>query len=316
MKVFGPIPSRRLGKSLGINHIPPKICTYSCIYCQLGNTLKMQTNREKFYKAEEIKQEIEYKVKKLKARNEKIDYLSFVPDGEPTLDKNLGKIIDLIRPLNIKIAIITNSSLICDKEVRDDLCKADWVSIKVDAVTENIWKKIDRPFGKLNLSAIKKGILDFAKNFKGELVTETMLVNGINDDTEELNKIATFISEIKPNKSYISTPIRPPALKSVKPASEHNINIAYNIFYKKGLNVECTVDYEGNAFAFTGNAEQDILSIISVHPMREDAIKEFLKKAKANWTVIDKLIKKGDIIETIYGDNKFYVRKLKKNLII
>ena len=109
---FGPVPSRRLGQSLGINNIPPKICTYSCIYCQLGRSLKMQIEREEFYHPEEIFKEVENKIREAMGRGEPIDYLTFVPDGEPTLDRNLGKEIEFLKQVGIKIAVITNSSLI------------------------------------------------------------------------------------------------------------------------------------------------------------------------------------------------------------
>ena len=147
---FGPVPSRRLGKSLGINNIPPKICPYSCVYCQLGRTHNMQVAREEFYNPEEILYAVEKKVKESLERKEPIDYLTIVPDGEPTLDIDIGKEIELLQTLGIKIAIITNSSLIWDKKVRDDLSKADWVSVKIDAISQDIWHKIDRPHGSLN----------------------------------------------------------------------------------------------------------------------------------------------------------------------
>jgi len=105
---FGPVPSRRLGQSLGINNIPPKICSYSCVYCQVGRTLHMQAERKAFYKPEEILKAVERKVKDAKNKGEGIDYLTFVPDGEPTLDINLGKEIELLKQLGIKIAVITN----------------------------------------------------------------------------------------------------------------------------------------------------------------------------------------------------------------
>jgi wyosine [tRNA(Phe)-imidazoG37] synthetase (radical SAM superfamily) len=140
MIAFGPVPSRRLGRSLGINNIPAKICTFACVYCQLGNTIKMQVKQDSFYPPEEILEDVEEKVAEARARGEKIDYLAFVPDGEPTLDLNLGKEIELLKSVGIPIAVITNSSLIFKENVREALLLADWVSLKVDAVTEEIWR--------------------------------------------------------------------------------------------------------------------------------------------------------------------------------
>ena len=309
---FGPVPSRRLGKSLGINNIPPKICTYSCIYCQLGRTNNMQINRREFYKPEEIMHAVEKKVKEAKGKEEPIDYLTFVPDGEPTLDINLGKEIDMLRSLSlgIKIAVITNTSLIWREDVRNDLYKADWVSLKIDVVNQGIWHRINRPYGYLKLDKILEGISEFSRSFNGDLVTETMIIQNINDDTEELKKIADFIAELNPKKSYISIPTRPPAEKWSLPGTEHEINMAYQIFKERDIDAEYLIGYEGNAFAYTGNVEDDLLSITSVHPMREEGVEEFLTKAKADWNIIKRLIKEDKLVELEYKDKKFYMRKL------
>ncbi|MCD6146578.1 MAG: radical SAM protein [Thermoplasmata archaeon] len=306
---FGPVPSRRLGRSMGINNIPPKICTYSCIYCQLGRTLKMQVEREKFYDTDRVIEEVKRKVKEAENAGEHIDYLTFVPDGEPTLDINLGKEIEGLKQLGIKIAVITNASLIWREDVRNELYKADWVSLKVDAASKDIWRRVDRPHGKLSLDEILEGMQIFSRNFEGELATETMLIDGVNDGYEEIENIASFVHGLSPRKSYISIPTRPPA-ENIKPASEEKINAAFQIFKGKKINVEYLIGYEGNAFAFTGNVEEDLLGIMSVHPMRENAVKEFLEKAKAGWDVVEKLLKENKLIETEYQGNKFYMRKL------
>ncbi len=145
MKAYGPVPSRRLGRSLGINNIPPKTCTYSCVYCQLGRTDDLKTERTNFYDPEKLKKAVEGKVSRLEKKDEEIDYLSFVPDGEPTLDVKLGKEIKLVSEFGIDVAVISNASLIADSEVRSDLAEADWVSLKVDAVSEDVWRKVNRP---------------------------------------------------------------------------------------------------------------------------------------------------------------------------
>ncbi|MHA1917687.1 MAG: radical SAM protein, partial [Candidatus Ranarchaeia archaeon] len=169
MIAFGPVPSRRLGRSLGINNIPPKFCSYSCIYCQVGRTKNFQIKRQKFFDPKSIFDEVVEKIGKSKQLEKTIDYLTFVPDGEPTLDQNLGKEISMLKKLGIKIAVITNSSLINLCDVQDDLLKSDWVSLKIDSIHQQIWKKIDRPFYKLDLSKILDGLKEFTKKFKGIL---------------------------------------------------------------------------------------------------------------------------------------------------
>jgi len=310
MIIFGPVPSRRLGQSLGVNNIPPKICTYSCVYCQLGRTLRMQVDRRPFYEPGEIVRQVKDKIEKAKGNKEPIDYITFVPDGEPTLDGNLGREIELLKPLGYRIAAITNSSIIWSEDVRSELSKADWVSLKVDSVNEGIWHRVDRPHGTLRLDLILDGMLKFAEAFKGELTTETMLVTNLNDSDELLSQTAEFIARLNPAVSYVSIPTRPPAEEWAKAPDEETINRAYQIFKERIANVEYLIGYEGNAFAFTGNAEDDILSITSVHPMREDAVEDFLKRAGGDWDIIYKLIAQARLLEAEYEGKKFYMRKL------
>ena len=309
MIAFGPIPSRRLGHSLGINNIPPKICSYSCVYCQLGRTLKLQAGRQIFYSPEEIFQAVDEKIKAARRKKEPIDFLTFVPDGEPTLDLNLGQEIEQLKAFGCEIAVISNSSLIWDKNVRADLNKAGWVSLKVDALSEEIWRKINRPQRALRLEQILEGIKVFARDFKGFLATETMFIQGLNDAPEELEKIAEFIRALRVKKSYILIPTRPPAEGWVRPASERFVTAAYELFQRKAIPAEYLIGYEGDAFAFTGNAEEDLLSITSVHPMREEAVRTFLEKAQADWSVVRKLIQEDQLIEVEYENKKFYLRR-------
>ena len=310
MKAFGPVPSRRLGRSLGINNIPPKVCTYSCVYCQLGRTVKMQVERRAFYQPEEILRDVEEKVRNAREVGESIDYLTFVPDGEPTLDVGLGQEIELLKPLGINIAVITNASLIWREDVQKDLMRADWVSLKVDSVSEDVWRRINRPHRALQLASILEGMLEFARAYEGELATETMLVEGVNDGDEHVREVADFLAELRPARAYLSIPTRPPAEEWAQPPNEKVINRAYQILGDRVDHVEYLIGYEGNAFAFTGNVEEDLLSITAVHPMREEAVKEFLARARADWSIVRKLLEQGQLVETEYEGNKFYMRKL------
>ena len=310
MKVYGPVPSRRLGQSLGINNIPPKICTYSCVYCQLGRTIDLQCERRRFYDPEVIFKDTERQIRKARDRDERVDYLTIVPDGEPTLDVNLGREIGLLKSLGIKIAVIENASLLWREEVRNELGEADWVSLKVDAVTEETWRRVNRPHGALKHDTVLEGMKDFADTFKGELATETMMIQGLNDSVEEVEKISDFLAELRPSKAYIAIPTRPPAEEWVRPADEQALNRAYQIFDGKLDHVEHLIGYEGNAFAFTGNVEEDLLSITSVHPMREEGVAELLSKAGSDWSIIEKLLGERRLIELEYRGNKFYMRRL------
>lgn len=311
MIAFGPVPSRRLGRSIGINNIPPKVCSYSCVYCQLGDAIKMQAEREQFYEPRQIIEAVKDKVHDVLAKGGKIDYLTFVPDGEPTLDISLKFLIEELKTLGIKIAVITNSSLIYREDVREALNNADWVSCKVDTVSEKVWRKIDHPVRSLKLADILKGISDFRASFTGELVSETMLVKDLNDSIDGLKNTAQFLQTVNFDISYLSIPTRPPAKDFVKPPDENKINIAFNIFKEYLSRVELLIGYEGNEFAASGNMKEDILSITSVHPMREDAVKELLKKNGSSWSLVEKLLKERAILKLSYNENTYYLRKLK-----
>lgn len=312
MRVFGPVPSRRLGKSLGINNVPAKTCSYSCVYCQLGKTLNKTTERQAFYEPEDIFHEVERKAEEAASRNYRIDYLTFVPDGEPTLDINISDEISLLKHIGVPTAVLTNASLLWREDVRKDLLKADFLSLKVDAVSGKLWRKVNRPHKSLQLGTVLEGILEFTKNFQGKIVSETMLLDEV-DYGDEFERIAEFLGQLeKLDKAYIGIPTRPPTEKWVKPAKEEVVNASFQVFAKElgADRVEHLIGYEGNAFASTGNAEEDLMSITAVHPMRKEAVMEFLRKADADWLVAEKLLREGELIELPYEGNKYYMRRL------
>ncbi|MDD9301963.1 MAG: radical SAM protein [Desulfobacter sp.] len=309
-RVFGPVPSRRLGRSVGINNIPPKICTYSCVYCQLGKSLDLRLDRQPFYDPGLLAAETEDKLKNARTHKEPIDYLTIVSEGEPTLDAGLGNLIDCLSPLGVKIAVITNSTLLSLGGVRRDLCRADWVSVKVDTVDEKIWRKIDRPHPKIRFNEMLDGIGLFSEAYAGTLVTETMLVKGLNDTVTSLENTAGFISGLNSGLSYISIPTRPPAMPWVQPPDPGQINQAYGLFTDQGVNAEYLIGYEGNQFAYTGDIEADILSITAVHPMREDAVSAYLEKAGGSFSDIEQLVQDNKILVSEYKGSRFYLRPL------
>jgi wyosine [tRNA(Phe)-imidazoG37] synthetase (radical SAM superfamily) len=307
--VFGPVPSRRLGRSLGINNIPAKNCSYGCVYCQLGNTTSLGIERREFYSSETVFKVVARRLTQLERAGESVDFLTFVPDGEPTLDRNLGKTIALLKSLDKPLAVITNGSLLFEKEVRGDLMLADWVSVKTDSVNESMWRRINRPHGKLDLQKIHTGLLAFRDEFDGELTSETMLIQGMNSGEEEVRAIAHFLQRIDPDVAYLSVPCRPPAVAGVRPADVLNVNRAWQILSEKVRKAELLTGYEGNTFSHIGNLRRDILEITSVHPMREDAIAEMLAQGGADWLLIGKMLATGELVKTDYKNHSFYLRK-------
>ena len=308
VKVFGPIPSRRLGRSLGINNIPHKVCSYSCVYCQVGRTSNKEIERSEFYKPEKIVKEVADKLVALKEKKEKIDFISIVPDGEPTLDIHLGYLIESLRQFGIKVVVFTNGSLLWKKDVRKELSNANLVSIKIDTVDEDIWYRINRPNNNLNMNWTLYGVRDFIKEYNGSVITETMLVKGINDSKFSIERTAQFISSLKIKKSYLAVPVRPPAENKVRPASVTTVDLALDTFRNNNINVESLTQDTAIDFSHTENFEEELLSITSVHPMNKDAVEKFLKKANLNWSAMRALLNQKKVIEVDYDGNIFYQR--------
>lgn len=311
--VFGPVPSRRLGKSLGVNNVLYKHCSYSCVYCQLGRTVHFEIERKEYCDPEAL---IEIVSEANKCDISKIDYVTFVPDGEPALDINLGKeITEIKNEISTKVAVITNGSLIYQDDVKDDLYNADTVSIKVDAITPEIFKRINRPHPKLKLDQILDGIVNFAKRYNGRLITESMFVKGLNDNENEIEKIANFLSGINVDTAYIAIPTRPPAESWVEPADEHTILMAHEIFskYLEKTHVELLTGYEDSSFeSVSEDPIQGLLAITAVHPMRIDyAYKFFSERGLQPEEVISKLLEENKIIKLRHMGQEFILRKMK-----
>lgn len=307
---FGPIPSRRLGRSLGVNNIPPKACSYSCLYCQVGPTPQREIEPRDFYPPERILADVTSRLQAAERSGEAVDYLTFVPDGEPTLDRNLGETIRLLRPLGVKIAVITNASLIWREDVRECLAAADWISVKVDSVEGAVWRRINQPHPSLELSRILEGIRLFAEVYSGVLNTETMLVEGVNDDASKMAAQGEYLAQLNPARAYLAIPLRPTAEQGIRPPSEQRINAVFQALSPYLPQLECLIGYEGNAFASTGNVAEDLLSITAVHPMREEAVRALLEKTGGDWEIVISLVEQGRLKTAEYQGRRFYMRVL------
>ncbi len=271
----------------------------------------MSICRNKFYSTDQILNEVEKKLDQAEKTGHAVDYLTFVADGEPTLDAGLEILLQKLKTFHLKLAVITNSSLIWQEDVRNALMNADWVSVKIDSVDDKIWRKINRPHGRLSLDTIMAGITSFSAMFKGMLHTETMLIRDLNDHPDHLSKLAGWIQSLHIDTAFISVPIRPPAEKWAQPPEEQSLLQAYEIMMDENYKVECITGYEGNSFAFTGDIQKDLLDITAVHPMRKDAVLEFLGQAESDWSAVQNLLDSGDLIEKTFKGRQFYLRKMK-----
>ena len=205
--------------------------------------------------------------------------------------------------------MITNSSLLPNPEVRRALGRADWVSVKVDAARESVWKRVDRPSRRLDFAALLDGLRTFAREYTGTLVTETMLVAGVNDAEPHLHELADLIAGLGADASYLAIPTRPPAEPWVQAPDEEVVTRAYGILAGRVPGVEYLTGYEGDAFASTGDARADLLSITAVHPMRREAVTALLERDGADWRTVDDLLAELLLAETSYEGYTYYVRR-------
>jgi len=298
MYTYGPVPSRRLGRSLGVSPIPPKTCSYSCVYCQLGKTKHLQIERKSFYAKDDILSEVTKR-----AKISKSDYITFVGDGEPTLCKDLGWLINQTKAiLHLPVAVITNGSLLFLKDVRQNLKEADVVLPTLDAGNEKTFRHINRPHGDIGFNVMLGGLIDFRNEFSGQIWLEVMLVKGLNDSEEELWKIRKMVDLIKPDRVYVVTPIRPPAESWVEPASPETILKAQQIL---GNTVPIT-ELENGEFGlheFT-DAYQAIMEIGSRHPLRREQAIE-IENAFSSPGTVEKMFKENILINVSFKGKEY-----------
>jgi wyosine [tRNA(Phe)-imidazoG37] synthetase (radical SAM superfamily) len=305
---FGPIPSRRLGRSLGVNTIPAKVCSYACRYCQVGPTTELRMEPRAFFAPEEIRRAVATHLEEIRAAGQDADYLTIVPDGEPTLDLGLGRTIAALRELGVPVAVITNSSLLSRAEVRARLVGADLVSVKVDSVVAPVWRRVNGPHRALQLTEVLAGIRAFAAAYGGELISETMLVAGLNDTEESLVATADFLAGVAPRTAFLGVPIRPPAVAGSRVPDESRLVSAHEIYAARLPDVELLTGHEVGAFAHTGDAREDLLAITAVHPMREVAVGDLLARNGAGWELVAGLVADGTLRVVEHAGVRFYLR--------
>lgn len=268
--VFGPIASRRLGRSLGISPLPPKVCNYSCVYCQLGRTNHMTNSRQEFYKTEDIIDEF----KQYLDDANQFDVVTVCGEGEPTLCSNMGEIIIELKKLTDKpVVVITNGALLSDEQVRQELMQADIVMPSLDAYNAEIAKRIDRPHGRIVFEEELEGLITFSQEYKGELWLEIMLVDGINDDDAAIEAFAKILQRIRYDRLYLNTPVRPPAEESVQVISKERMT--YAVQKLGGINLD--VAASAGFFSEIQDTYEAVKSIIQRHPMSQFEIAGFIE---------------------------------------
>ncbi len=311
MYAYGPVPSRRLGRSLGVSPIPHKTCSYNCIYCQLGQTGKLQVKRESFYPKEDILSDIGKVMNFANA-----DHITFVGDGEPTLCKDLGWLIRSCKnKWQIPVAVITNGSLFFMEDIRQDLKSSDVVLPTLDAGSEEVYRTLNRPHGSIGFEEMLQGQVDFRKEYPGKIWLEVMLVKGVNDSDESLLEIKEAIEQVKPDRIYISVPIRPPAKPGVRPPEPERIIRAHEIL---GTALDLT-DRESGEFGLDNftDLRTTIIEICSRHPLREEQARDIEGRFPGAES-IDTMLSDGSLGRVEYQNVSYllpsnFIRKNKQN---
>ncbi len=267
--LFGPVPSRRMGISLGVSPIPERTCSYSCVYCQLGRTKHMQSERKLFFPVQDILDEFIHYQKSLP----KLDVVSIVGEGEPTLYSGLGELItELKKVTTVPVAVITNGSLLTRPEVQEALLHADIVLPSMDACNEKAFRQINRPHFSVKYEEVQKGLIEFSQTYGGQLWLEIMFVAGINDNSASLDEFAAMLPKIKYDRVYINTPVRPPAEAFVKAPSKEFIHEAVTRLSAISIDMLSS----GSFYSDVTDNYEAVKSICKRHPMNSFELEAFL----------------------------------------
>lgn len=299
--LYGPVPSRRLGFSLGVDFIPFKTCSLDCIYCQLGHVPDKIITRKAYIPASEILSQIKEKIDSGVC----IDYITFSGSGEPTLNAEIGKLIlDIKQLTKIPVAVLTNSTLLHHNEVRTALSAADLVVPSLDAVNQDIFEKINRPHPSLRISDVIAGLKKFRQEFKGKIWIEVLLVKGVNDSPAHLQKLKAVLAEIYPDKVQLNTVVRPPAEKF---ASALTLNEMERIRNFMGKNCEIIATFEKSSSSqLQKNQEESLLAMIHRRPMTLDDLSTSLGKPSKEVLKLIQFLQKEKKINSVTHKGKEY----------
>lgn len=301
--VFGPVPSRRLGLSLGVDLIPPKTCSYDCLYCQLGPTTRRTVTEAAYVSAEKIVQEAAQKLHQSRA-----EVLTLAGSGEPTLHSDIGSVIEGLKGLtDTRVALLTNGSLFWREAVRRRVMKADMILPTLTSAFEETFRRIHRPHPDLRLDLVLTGLRALRAEYTGSLWLEVVLLQGINDSEEELLALRRAIQEISPDKIHLNTVVRPPSDSRAVPLDTQALE-EIKVFLGETAEVISEFPFEGKE-GRKASSEEELLQILSRRPMRPEDTAEVmgltLKEAR---NLLSRLCGMGIIRELGQSGETYYAR--------
>ncbi|MCD6347406.1 MAG: radical SAM protein [Bacteroidales bacterium] len=272
--LFGPVPSRRLGMSLGVDLVPRKVCSLDCVYCEVGKTTKLTTDRKEYIKYDEVVEELAHYFK----HSPDPDYITFSGSGEPTLNSRIGDVLQFIKKLkpHIPVAVLTNGTLLYDKQVRDELLNADLVLPSLDAATDQTFQKINKPASELTIENYIQGLVDFRKEFKGKIWLEIFILPDYNLSSKELIALEKTIIRIKPDSVQLNTLDRPGNVANLHPAGHNELQKIVDSWSLKNVEIIAKAPERKNIQSYREDAATAILETISRRPCTIDDLMSIL----------------------------------------
>lgn len=302
LRIYGPVPSRRLGLSLGVDILPYKTCSFNCIYCQLGPGRRTFHRRKTFVSTEEVVSQ----VRKALRRAGRVESITFSGSGEPTIHAGLGRMIREIKKItNVPVTVLTNSSFLTQPAVRRDLLAADLVVPSLDAASTLIFNRINRPHPSISLGRIIDGLAAFRKAYQGKIWLEIMLVKGLNDSPAHLRALKKALARIRPDKVQLNTVVRPPAEPEARPLSTRELA---GICRELGPRCEVVASFRGRKSA-AGRRQTPlrVLGLVERRPATADDLRRSLGlDRKTLEAALDRLLRWGRIRKVRHDGQHFY----------
>jgi len=311
--IFGPVPSRRLGLSLGVDLVCHKTCTLDCIYCECGPTTNQTLTRKEYVPFDGVKTELAHYFE----NHPDPDYVTFSGSGEPTLSPDIGRIIDFIKEKKskIRVAVLTNATLLSDPVVRKDLNRADLVMPSLDAVTPETFEKINRPAEQIDIHKIIDGLKTFAGSFQGELWLEVFILPGINDTEEELETLGEIIRDINPARVQLNTLDRPGAVAGLKPASKQDLDRVAGIINAANVEIIARVkDLSSGDQISDEKMEAMVMETIHRRPCTVDDLTAALNLEKGKLEILMKRLILEKKIESVQQERGMFYQTIKDPL--
>ncbi len=261
--LFGPVPSRRLGMSLGIDLVPHKVCSLNCVYCECGRTTRLTTERKEYIPYDGVIKELTHYF----AHHPDPDYITFSGSGEPTLNSRIGEVLQFIKTRSkVPVAVLTNGTLFYDKAVRQELLAADVVLPSLDAAEELAFRKVNRPWHKLDLSEYIQGIIDFRNEYPGKIWLEVLIIPGLNDSRENLEALKTVFLKVKPDEIQLNTLDRPGTVENIRAATRSELQRIVDFWNLPEVKIIASAPDRKKIVSYRSDTESAILETIKRRP--------------------------------------------------